>query len=135
MQPTVTATLDAELKLPADGLYILTVTADDSAGAVLRLEKPLEVGRTRLAYIAKKPEGEKRGVRDGGEVLGPGLPNAQFTTLDLKFVTPHLPLLCNHSQGPVRAMFLTPGDQTLGHVREIVERGDFTTDSHPAGMG
>jgi hypothetical protein len=128
MQPTVTVALNAELKLPADGLYILTVTADDGAGAVLRMEKPLEVGRTRLAFVATKPEGEKLGVRDGGEALGPGLPNAQFTTLDLKFVTPHLPMLCNHSQGPVRAMFLTPGDQTLGHVREIVERGDFTVD-------
>ena len=128
LKVAVTGTLAGEVKFPGAGLYALSVTADDGAGTLLRMEKGLDVGRTRLVFVPTPPAGEKRGRRDGGEMLGPGLPNPQFTTLDLGFVTPHLPLLCNHAQGPVRTFFLTPALQTLGHVREIAERGDFTVE-------
>ena len=94
-------------------------------GASLRLEKPLEVGKTKLAYRATPPAGEKRGTRDGGLGLGPAKMNPQFKTLDPSFVTPHLPLLKNHAAGPVQAFFLTPADSTLGHVREICQRADI----------
>jgi hypothetical protein len=133
LHTAATEVLADELKLPGDGLYVLTVTADDGAGTVLRMEKGLEVGKTRLMFAATPPAGERRGKRDAAEVLGPGLPDRQFTTLDPDFVTPHLPLLRPHVNGPVRAMFLTPADSTLGHVREIAQRGDFAVEYYAAG--
>lgn len=122
-----TATLAGEVKLAGAGLYVLTVTAEGD-GASLRMEKPLEVGQTKLAYHATLPSGEKRGTRDGGLGLGPAKMNPQFKTLDRSFVTPHLPLLKDHAQGPVQAFFLTPADSTLGHVREICQRADIVSD-------
>jgi len=120
-----TATLTSQVALPEDGLYVLSVVAA-GPGAHLKMEKPLEVGKTRLVYAAAPSPGEKRGTRDGGAALGPPKHDPQFKTLDLKFVTPHYPLLKPHAKGPVKALFLTPADSTLAHVREICQRADLT---------
>jgi len=61
----------------------------------------------------------------GGESEGPPSLDPQLRTLDLKFVTPHLPLLKKHAKGEFKAFFLVPADSTLGHVREIVQRADI----------
>jgi len=119
-----TATLETQLRLGPEGLYVLRVTAT-GAGVQLAMEKPREVGKTQLVYKATPPAGEKRGVRDGGISLGPAKMNPQFKTIDPSFVTPHLPLATGHVRGPVRALFLTPADSTLGHVREICQRADI----------
>jgi len=120
-----TATLVHHLMLPGDGLYVLTVVADDGADVVLKIEKALEVGKTRLVYTPTLPPGEKRGSADASETMGPRAIHPQLRTIDPTFVTPHLPLLKNHARGPVRAFFLTPADSTLGHVREIAQRADL----------
>ena len=52
----------------------------------------------------------------------------EFTTLDLTYQTPHLPFLKNAAHGPVKVLFLSPANQTLGHVREIVQRADIDCD-------
>lgn len=122
-----TATLETQLRIGAQGLYVLRVTASGEGGR-LTMEKPIEIGRTRLVYKATPPEGEKRGVRDGGLGLGPAKMNPQFKTIDPDFVTPHLPLAKGHARGPVRAFFLSPADSTLGHVREIRQRADIEAD-------
>ncbi|MBM4031846.1 MAG: hypothetical protein FJ291_08690 [Planctomycetes bacterium] len=64
----------------------------------------------------------------GGEPAGPLPAEVQFKTLDLKFVTPHLPLLKKHAKGEVKAFFLVPANGTLGHVRELVQRADMACD-------
>jgi hypothetical protein len=122
-----TLALDQRIEFRGAGLYVLTVTAKGVAGQ-LTLEKPLEVGRTKLAYRATPRAEEKRGTRDGGIGLGPAKMNPQFKTLDPAFATPHLPLLRNHARGPVRAFFLTPADSTLGHVRELRQRADIAAE-------
>ncbi len=66
-----TATLETQLRLGPEGLYVLSVTATGD-GVPLSMEKPLEVGKTKLVYKATPPAGEKRGVRDGGIGLGTG---------------------------------------------------------------
>lgn len=63
-----------------------------------------------------------------GEAEGPSPLDLQLRTLDLKVVTPHLPLLKRHARGEFKAFFLTPADQTLAHVREIVQRADIVPD-------
>mgnify|MGYP005845424329 CR=1 FL=1 len=127
LQIARTFTLEGQLRLGPPGLYVLWVTAEGE-GVRLTMEKPLEVGKTRLAYRAASPAGAKRGIRDGGIGLGPAKMNPQFKTLDPQFTTPHLPLVKNHVRGPVRAFFLTPADSTLGHVREIRQRSDLRAD-------
>lgn len=119
-----TATASTKVALPTDGLYVLAVTAE-GGGAALRMEKPIEVGKTRLTYKVPLPSAEKRGVRDAAKGLGPARADPQFKTLDPSFVTPHLPLLKGSAAGPIRAYFLTPADSTLGHVREICQRADI----------
>lgn len=52
----------------------------------------------------------------------------QFTTLDLTYQTPHLPFLKDAAREPVKVLFLSPANQTLGHVREIVQRTDIDCD-------
>ena len=113
--------------LPEPGLYVLTATAE-GPGVTLRMQKGLEVGKTKLTYAATPPAGEKRGVRDSGESLGPAAMNAQFTTLDRDFRTPHIPFVRNDAAGPARAFFVTPADSTLGHIREIAQRSDIDYD-------
>ena len=58
-----------------------------------------------------------------GEALDP-----QFTTLDLTQPTRSEPFLRNAARGPVKVLFLSPANQTLGHVREIVQRTDIDCD-------
>jgi len=67
-------------------------------------------------------------MASGGENVGPSPLELQGRTLDLKVVTPHLPLLKRHGKGEFRAFFLTPADRTLAHVREIVQRADIVPD-------
>ncbi len=116
-----------ELTPPAPGLYVLTATAE-ADGTTLRMEKGIEVGRTKLTYAATPPPGEKRGARDAGESLGPAPMNPQFTTIDRAFRTPHLPLARNGIAGAARAFFVAPADSTLGHIREIAQRADVEYD-------
>lgn len=56
----------------------------------------------------------------------------EFRTLDLSFETEHLSPLANHARGKVHAFFVGPTDLSLGHVREIVQRGDFEAECHVA---
>jgi len=121
----LTAAVETQIAFPREGLYVATVTADDGRGTVLRMEKSVEVGRSRLTYAPTPPAGEKRGKRDGGESMSPPRFDPQFRTLDKTFVTRHEPFLKKHARGPVKAFFLTRADSTLAHVREIAERGDF----------
>ena len=127
LTPAKTAVLNGPLTLGDDGLYLVRVTAVGE-GVRLQMEKPLEVGHTKLFYRPTPPSDEKRGVRDGGANLGPAHHDPQFRTLDPKFVTEHLPLVKNHAGGPVRALFLVPANGSLGHVREICQRADLTPD-------
>jgi len=55
-----------------------------------------------------------------------------FRTLDFSFETEHLSPLANHARGKVHAFFVGPTDLSLGHVREIVQRGDFKAECHVA---
>ncbi len=126
---TATArTVATHIPVDGEGLYVLSVVADDGAGTVLRMERGIEIGRSRQRWMPTPPPGEKRGTADASETLYPPRLHAQFRTLDRTLATPHLPLLANHAQGSIRAFFLTHANATLSHVREVAQRGDFEFD-------
>ena len=127
-----TAKLETKLTLPGDGLYVLTITADDGKGTVLRMERGIELGRTRLTWQPQFPPGEKRGTRDGAENLAPPRWHSQFRTIDRAMVTEHLPFLRDHARGLVKAFFLAPVEPTLCHVRELAQRADFEYEYYAA---
>jgi len=116
------------LPLPAQGLYVLQADVYEEDKTILTMRKPITAGRTRLMFTAVEPTGEKRGTRDAGFTFGAPTLNEQFRTIDRDKVTPHETWLKQHANGAIKAMFLTPADSTLGHVREITQRADMPYD-------
>jgi hypothetical protein len=120
-----TTVIETELKIPSDGLYALKAEVIDAQGTRLLMEKGLEVGRTKLVFTPTPPSAPKLGQRDAGETVGPAMMDAQFKTIDRSFTTQSLPALKNSAGGRSKVFFMTPADSTLGHVREITQRGDM----------
>jgi len=120
-----TKTIETQLKIPSDGLYVLKAGVTDAQGTRLLMEKGLEVGRTKRVFTPTLPPQPKLGQRDAGETVGPAMMDAQFKTIDRSFTTRSLPLLKNSAGGTAKVYFMTPADSTLGHVREISQRGDM----------
>ncbi|MEI8309201.1 MAG: beta-galactosidase [Verrucomicrobiota bacterium] len=119
-----TTNIETQLKIPSDGLYVLKAEVTDARGTRLLMEKGLEVGRTKCVFTPSLPPQPKLGQRDAGETVGPAMMDPQFKTIDRSFTTQFLPFLKNSAGGTAKVFFMTPADSTLGHVREISQRGD-----------
>ena len=119
-----TVNIAAECPAPKDGLYVFHVRVTSPDRPTLEMERALEVGGTKLSFQPTPPAGPQRGTHDADLRVGPAPMDPQFRTIDPAFHTQAIPFLKNAAVGSVKVLFATPADSTLGHVREIAQRGD-----------